>query len=121
MMISVAGTSVFINRMVPAVARMGPPVRALTCVPVAKISRAISGRALFLKRAVVKPPMASASGAKVPIREPRISGTSINPPGIFCMVPKKGEREEAVVDTCVSLQDGSGGLQTFVGASVSGG
>jgi hypothetical protein len=82
--------------LVPAVARMGPPVRVLTCVPVAKISSAIRGRALFLNRAVVKPPMASASGAKVPIREPRISGTSINPPGIFCIVPKKGEREVSV-------------------------
>jgi hypothetical protein len=84
---------VFISRMVPAVARMGPPVRVLTCVPVAKISSAISGMALFLNRAVVKPPMVSASGAKVPIREPRISGTSINPPGIFCIMPKRGERE----------------------------
>ena len=88
--------------MVPAVARIGPPVRVLTWVPVAKISRAISGRALFLNRAVVKPPMANASGAKVPISEPRISGTSIRPPGIFCIVPKKGERVVSVVTISVS-------------------
>ncbi|MCY1533067.1 hypothetical protein D9M68_683750 [compost metagenome] len=112
----VAGTRVFISRMVPAVARIGPPVRVLTWVPVAKISSAIRGRALFLNRAVVKPPIASASGAKVPIREPRISGTSINPPGIFCIVPKKGEREVSV-DT-VESPGRFFWLQTFVCASV---
>ncbi|BCY21826.1 hypothetical protein OkiPb01555_05840 [Bordetella pertussis] len=85
-MISVAGTSVFISRMVPAVARIGPPVRMLTCVPVAKISSAISGSALFLNSAVVKPPMASASGANVPSSDPRISGSSMRPPGTFIMV-----------------------------------
>ena len=95
-MISVAGTSVFISRMVPAVARIGPPVRVLTWVPVAKISRAIRGRALFLNSAVVKPPIVSASGANVPMMDPSTSGTSIRPPGIFCIVPKNGERVDSV-------------------------
>lgn len=96
-MISVAGTMVFISKMVPAVARIGPPVRALTWVPVAKISSAIKGSALFLNSAVVKPPIARASGANVPIKEPRIKGTSIKPPGIFCIVLKNGERVVSVV------------------------
>src|SRR5690606_9917728 len=93
MTIRVAGTSVFISRMVPAVARIGPPVRMLTWVPVAKISKAIRGKALFLNRAVVKPPMARASGAKVPMMEPRMSGKSIRPPGTFIIVWYMGKRE----------------------------
>ena len=104
MMINVAGTSVFISRMVPAVARIGPPVRVLTWVPVAKISRAIS-RALFLNSAVVKPPIVSASGANVPMMDPSTSGTSIRPPGIFCIVPKNGERVDSVAKVGVSMRN----------------
>ena len=58
-------------------------MRRVTWVPVAKISRAMSGMALSLNSAVVKLPMSSAPGAKVPRTDPNTSGTSMVPPGIL--------------------------------------
>src|SRR5690554_978433 len=92
----VAGTRVFVSKIVPAVAKMGPPVRIFTWVPVAKINSAINGSALFLNKAVVKPPISMASGAKVPMRDPAISGSNIRPPGTFIMAWYMGKRETSL-------------------------
>lgn len=78
---------------VPAVARMGPPVRALTWVPVAKMSSAMNGSALSWNRAVVKLPISRAPGANVPMSAPSTSGISMSPPGMRCMVANRGTRD----------------------------
>src|SRR5699024_811883 len=65
-MMSRPGTMLLASRMTPVVPRTGPLVRRLTWVPVAKISSAMRGMALSLNSAVVKLPMSSAAGAKVP-------------------------------------------------------
>jgi glycosyltransferase involved in cell wall biosynthesis len=66
----------------PVVASTGALVLRVTWVPVAKMSRAISGRALSWNRAVVNEPSSRKPVAKVPSSEPRISGTSMSPPGM---------------------------------------
>ena len=78
----VAGMMLLHSSTVPAVARTGPLVFSVTWVPVAKISRAISGSALCWKRAVVKEPSSRKPIANVPSSEPMTSGISIRPPGM---------------------------------------
>lgn len=77
----VAGMMDFATSTTAPVARTGPLVLTDTCVPVAKMSSAMSGRAPVLNSAVVKEPSSRKPGAKVPMMDPMISGISMSPPG----------------------------------------
>src|SRR5687768_15795261 len=70
--------------------------------PVARISTAISVKAPSLNKAVVKPPIFKASGAKVFMSTPSISGISIMPAGTFWRKANAGIRDGLVLN-CICV------------------
>ena len=89
------GTRVLPSRIAPVVPATGPIERGVICMPVAKMTSAISGIGVA-KRAVVKLPSSRTPGAVVPTIAPSTSGITMVPPGMRSIVPYRGERSVEV-------------------------